>query len=87
MRDNNRLPWEVFDGGVYEDLLLDTQIEYKAERIVVEDEWGTEVQYHVLDVRVTLRHKGHQVGVHLDNHFKYELEETISSYLTRINER
>ena len=80
-------PWEVFDGGVYEDLLLDTQIEYKAERIVAEDEWGTEIQYHVYDVRVTLRHNKHQVGVHLDNLFKYELEETISSYLTRINER
>ena len=85
MRDN-RLPWDVFEGEVYEDLLLDTQIEYQAERIMVEDEWGAEFQYHVVDVRVTLRHNGHRVGVHLDNYFKHELEETIGRYLTRINE-
>jgi hypothetical protein len=78
-------PWEVFEGETYEDLLLDTQIEYKAERIVVDDEWGSEVQYHVFDLRVTLRHNGHTLGVHMDDYFKSELKETIGRYLTNLN--
>jgi len=84
---NSELPWELFEDDAYECLLLDTSIEYKSERIVSEDEWGAEVQYHVLDVRVTLRHNGRRVGVHLDNDFKYELEETIGRHLTNLYSR
>ena len=82
---HNKLPWEVFEGEVYEDLLMNTEIDYKAERIVVEDEWGSEAQYQVFDVRVTLRHNGHRLNVHMDNYFKRELEQTIERYLNNLN--
>ena len=78
----NDLVWEVFEDAPY-DLDINTLIEYKAERILVEDEYGSEYQYSVYDVKVLIDFDTNYVNVPLTKGLKSSLIERIEQYINK----
>jgi hypothetical protein len=79
---NNDLVWELFDDDAYQ-IGLNPLVEYKSERILVEDEWGSEYQYRVYDVKVLIDFDTNYVNVPLTKGLKASLEERIEEYLNK----
>lgn len=78
----NDLVWEIFEDAPY-DLDINTLVEYKAERILVEDEYGSEYQYSVYDVKVLIDFDTNYVNVPLTKGLKASLVERIEQYLNK----
>jgi hypothetical protein len=78
----NELPWEVFDEDAY-NIGLNILIEYKSERLLIEDEWGSEHQYRVYDVRLLIDFDTNYINVPIDKRLRSDLEERIEQYLNR----
>ena len=78
----NDLVWEIFEDAPY-DLDINTLVEYKAERILVEDEWGSEYLYSVYDVKVLIDFDTNYVNVPLTKGLKASLVERIEQYLNK----
>jgi len=84
---NKEQPWEDFEDGLQYDLGIGINLEYQSEQIIVTDEWGTEKQIDVYDVRMSFDLGIDKVNIPLRKDFKSYLMQTLSEYLTEITSR
>ena len=86
MKNKEQL-WEDFEDGIQHDLGIGINLEYQSEQIIVADEWGTEKQIDVYDVRMSFDLGIDKVNIPLQKDFKSYLMQTLSEYLTEITSR
>lgn len=85
MKNKEQL-WEDFEDGIQYDLGIGINLEYQSEQIIVADEWGTEKQIDVYDVRMSFDLGIDKVNIPLQKDFKSTLMQTLSIYLTEIRQ-
>lgn len=85
MKNKEQL-WEDFEDGIQYDLGIGVNLEYQSEQIIVTDEWGTEKQIDVYDVRMSFDLGIDKVNIPLQKDFKSTLMQTLSIYLTEIRQ-
>ena len=90
MKNKEQL-WEDFEDGIQYDLGIGVNLEYQSEQIIVTDEWGTEKQIDVYDVRMSFDLGADfepfaKVNIPLQKDFKSTLMQTLSIYLTEIRQ-